>query len=72
MRKSAAPVGLSKGVVSKYVNLAKALGITWPLPPGMDEAQLECQAVARSKKRPSRLCQTRLSQPFTRSSSAKG
>jgi transposase len=27
--------------VGKYVNLAKALGITWPLPAGMDETQLE-------------------------------
>ena len=34
-------VGLSKGAVGKYVNLAKAVGIAWPLPPGMDEAQLE-------------------------------
>ena len=33
-------VGLSKGAVGKYVNLAKAQGITWPLPPDMDEAQL--------------------------------
>jgi transposase len=34
-------VGLSKGAVGKYVNLAKAVGITWPLPPSVDEAQLE-------------------------------
>jgi len=34
-------VGLSKGAVGKYVNLAKAVGVTWPLPPNMDEAQLE-------------------------------
>jgi transposase len=37
----AGAVGLSKGAVGKYVNLAKTLGITWPLPAGMDEAQLE-------------------------------
>jgi transposase len=37
----ACAVGLSKGSVGNYVNQAKALGITWPLPPGMDEAQLE-------------------------------
>ena len=34
-------VGLSKGAVGKYVTLAKAVGITWPLPPSVDEAQLE-------------------------------
>ena len=32
--------GLSKGVVSKYLVLAKSQGLTWPLPPGMDEATL--------------------------------
>ena len=33
--------GLSKGAVGKYVNLAKAKGLTWPLPEEMDEQQLE-------------------------------
>lgn len=32
---------LSKGVVSKYIGLANAQQISWPLPEGMDEAQLE-------------------------------
>jgi len=35
--------GLSKGVVNKYVNLAKAQDITWPLPEGMDEGRLEAR-----------------------------
>ena len=40
--KIAAALGLSKGVVSKYVSLAEAKGIgTWPLPKGMDEGALE-------------------------------
>lgn len=34
-------VGISKGTVSKYVSLASAHGLTWPLPDGMDEAALE-------------------------------
>ncbi len=38
--------GLSKGVVSKYLSLAKAQGIGWPLPEGVDEAQLENQRFA--------------------------
>jgi transposase len=33
--------GLSKGVVGKYLSLAKAKGVGWPLPEGMDEAQLQ-------------------------------
>ncbi|QFY89671.2 IS21 family transposase [Magnetovirga frankeli] len=33
--------GLSKGAVSKYVSLAQAKGISWPLPDGVDEARLE-------------------------------
>ena len=32
--------GLSKGVVSKYLSLAKAKGIGWPLPADMDEPEL--------------------------------
>ena len=32
---------LSKGAVSKYVSLARAKGITWPLPEGVDEVALE-------------------------------
>ena len=39
--KIAAALGLSKGVVAKYVSLANARGIAWPLPAGMDEAALE-------------------------------
>lgn len=37
----AAALGLSKGVVGKYVSLANAKGVAWPLPQGMDEAALE-------------------------------
>lgn len=33
--------GLSKSVVSKYVSLALAQGMTWPLPEGVTEAQIE-------------------------------
>jgi len=39
--KIAAALGLSKGVVGKYVSLANAKGIAWPLPEGLDEAALE-------------------------------
>jgi len=46
--------GLSKGAVSKYLSLAKAQGIGWPLPEDMDEAQLERRLYA-DKKRSSRL-----------------
>ena len=37
----AAACGLSKGVVHKYLALAKAKGVLWPLTPEMDEQKLE-------------------------------
>lgn len=39
--KIARACSLSKGVVGKYVSLAEALGLSWPLPEGVDEAELE-------------------------------
>lgn len=39
--KIARALGVSKGVVSKYVSLAQAKGVAWPLPEAMDEAALE-------------------------------
>ena len=36
-------VGLSKGAVNKYVSLAQAQGLSWPLPEAMDEASLEAR-----------------------------
>ena len=42
--------GLSKGVVSKYLSLAKAQGIGWPLPEGLDEAQLESRLFGDKKR----------------------
>ena len=33
--------GLSKGVVSKYVSLAQAKGLSWPLPDDLDQTGLE-------------------------------
>jgi transposase len=50
----AGAVGLSKGAVGKYVNLAKALGITWPLPAGMGESELEAKLFRGRSKSPSR------------------
>ena len=39
--KVARACGVSKGVVYKYLQLAAARGLTWPLPEGTDEGQLE-------------------------------
>jgi transposase len=50
-------IGLSKGAVSKYVSLAKARGLSWPLPEGMDEAALERCLY------PPRVAGTRLAEP---------
>ena len=41
--KIARAVGLSKGAVNKYVNLAQVQGLSWPLAQGMDEAALEAR-----------------------------
>jgi transposase len=41
--KIARAVGLSKGAVAKYVSLAEAQGLSWPLPKGMDEVALEAR-----------------------------
>jgi len=41
--KIARAVGLSKGAVNKYVSLAEAQGLSWPLPQGLDEAALEAR-----------------------------
>jgi len=39
--KIASALGVSKGVVTKYVSLAQARGIDWPLPEGQDDTTLE-------------------------------
>ena len=44
---------ISKGAVSKYVSLARAKRISWPLPEGTDEARLEA-ILHPETKRPSR------------------
>ena len=41
--KIARAVGLSKGAVNKYVSLAQAQGLGWPLPEGLDEAALQAR-----------------------------
>ncbi len=43
-------LGLSKGVVTKYVGLAAAAGLDWPAVQGMDEAALEQRLLVRSQK----------------------
>tara|TARA_R110000850_G_scaffold47206_12_gene118256 strand:- start:3111 stop:3482 length:372 start_codon:yes stop_codon:yes gene_type:complete len=48
--------GLSKGVVGKYVSLAQAQGVTWPLPEGVDEARLEARLFP-AKTPPSRFAE---------------
>lgn len=51
MRRSRRPPGLSKGAVSKYVSLADAKGVGWPLPEGVDEAALERLLFADTRTR---------------------
>lgn len=49
--------GLSKGVVTKYLNRAKAQAISWPLPAHLDEAALVRQLF------PERVAPARLVEP---------
>jgi transposase len=39
-------LGISKGVITKYVGLAVAAGLDWPSITAMDEATLECRLLA--------------------------
>ncbi|MDO8864178.1 hypothetical protein Q6D67_21075 [Haliea sp. E1-2-M8] len=48
--------GVSKGVVCKYLHLAAARCVTWPLPEGTDEARLEALLFPATAK-PSRFAQ---------------
>ena len=38
-RAAARSLGLAQGTVSKYINRAKRAGLTWPLPPELDDDQ---------------------------------
>lgn len=38
---TARALNLSKGVVAKYIRLASAAGLSWPLPDDLDDAGLE-------------------------------
>lgn len=42
-RRIAKSIGLSRDVVSDYLIRATAAGLTWPLPPELDDAQLEAR-----------------------------
>lgn len=54
--KIARACGVSKGVVCKYLQLAGARGLIWPLPEGTDEAQLE-RLLFPANQKPSRFVQ---------------
>jgi len=46
-------VGAGKSAVGEYIRRARVLGLTWPLPDGLDDAELErpylaCFSVGRS------------------------
>lgn len=43
---------LSKGVVVKYLQLAQAAGLAWPLPEELDDAALERLLYPASSPRP--------------------
>ena len=64
----AAATGVSKGTVTKYLQRAREVGLDWPLPEAMDDAQLqpssnEIHAAANRAEglSPSRLSELRVS-----------
>ena len=67
--KIAAALGLSKGVVSKYVSLAKAKGVSWPLPEELDEGRWS--ACCSRTPGPGAAAPNRTTWRSTRSSSAR-
>ena len=46
----ATTLGMSKGVVTKYVKLAANAGLHWPQIQGMDEAELHHQLIGPAKR----------------------
>lgn len=48
--KIAKALGISKGAVSKYLSLAEAKSVAWPLAPEVDEAHLEALLFAAAEK----------------------
>jgi transposase len=59
----AAATGVSKGTVTKYLQRAREVGLDWPLPEAMDDAQLQAllfsaRAATGYPARPARLCAT--------------
>ncbi len=44
----AATTGVSKGAVTKYLQRARSAGLGWPLPPDLDQAQLEALLFPRA------------------------
>ena len=51
---------ISKGVVAKYLRLASAAGVTWPIPEALDDAGLEKLLYRQGAAREADLCRTRL------------
>ena len=55
-RPIAASVGVSRSTVHEYLARAKAAGVGWPLPEGMDEAALDIMLFPPPTAFPERRC----------------
>jgi hypothetical protein len=42
-RQIAITIGISRSTVGEYLRRAAVVGITWPVPEGMDDTELECR-----------------------------
>ena len=66
-RQIAVTIGLSRSTVGEYLRRAAVIGITWPVPEGLDDAELErrCSRYRRSTR--SRHVRCPIGRTFTRS-----
>ena len=55
----AAAVGVSRYTVAEYLRRAAVVGITWPVPPDLDDAALERKLFTRPSRRPRRRARSR-------------
>jgi hypothetical protein len=61
--------GVGKTAVSEYVSRARVIGITWPIPPEITDAELERRLFTPAGSTTARRSRCRTGRRFTRNSS---
>jgi hypothetical protein len=60
-----------KGTVRRFLKRAEAAGLSWPLPPSLDDAALEKKLFPPPRRRQRASGPNQITPPFTRSSKAR-